>query len=105
MVLSLANLAYLVSVKPLERKLDNHVEILNEGCILLFYYCAVTLLVNIAIQSNKNSVLSLAIIVITSISIIINIAVVISMTLIRLAKCYFKYRLKCCRKEKSQKRE
>lgn len=74
-IMSFMTFVYLVSVRPLASKSDNRIEIFNEGCILLFYYCALTL-INVAIPLHLNEALSFGMIGITSLNIIVNVSMV-----------------------------
>ena len=43
MYLSLMNICYLISAKPLETRFENYMEAFNETCVLISYYCVITL--------------------------------------------------------------
>lgn len=75
MVFSTINVVYMLSVKPLQTKFDNLLDLFNEICTLLVVHM-MTICLNVAIPSELSDILGWLMIAVTSFNIFINLSLV-----------------------------
>ena len=93
LVMSTANVIYMISFKPLSDKTQNKIEILNEVTIMLCCHCLDCFL-NTAIPLEARDLVGWALMAFASVNIAINIGIIISSTFIGMYDSFCKWQLK-----------